>query len=44
MVIKGEYELVLQSGARIALSRTYRDEFFSRLGDAKLLSLDLKKR
>jgi DNA-binding LytR/AlgR family response regulator len=35
MVINGEYELVLQSGVRIALSRTYRDEFFSRLGDTK---------
>jgi two-component system, LytTR family, response regulator len=32
MIINGEYELVLQSGVQIALSRTYRDEFFSRLG------------
>lgn len=34
-VINGEYELLLQSGVRIGLGRTYRDEFFSRLGDAK---------
>jgi len=33
-VINGDYELVLHSGVRIALSRTYRDDFFSRLGDA----------
>ena len=43
MVINGEYELVLQSGVRIALSRTYRDEFFSRLGDAKPRAPALKK-
>jgi two-component system LytT family response regulator len=44
MVINGEYELVLQSGVRIALSRTYRDEFFSRLGDTKPRSQDLNKK
>jgi len=35
LVFNGEYELVLQCGVRIALSRTYRDEFFVRLGDTK---------
>jgi two-component system LytT family response regulator len=43
-VINGEYELVLQSGIRIALSRTYRDEFFSRLGDPRPASPGFKKR
>jgi two-component system LytT family response regulator len=43
-VINGEYELVLQGGIRIALSRTYRDEFFLRLGDARPLSPNFKKR
>lgn len=43
LVINGEYELILQSGVQIALSRTYRDEFFSRLGDTKASSRDVKK-
>jgi two-component system LytT family response regulator len=43
-VINGEYELVLQGGIRIALSRTYRDEFFLRLGDARPASPNFKKR
>lgn len=34
-VIDGEHELVLKSGVRVPLSRTYRDDFFSRLGDPK---------
>jgi DNA-binding LytR/AlgR family response regulator len=43
-VINGEYELVLQGGIRIALSRIYRDEFFFRLGDARPASPNFKKR
>jgi two-component system LytT family response regulator len=43
MIINGEYELALQSGVRIALGRTYRDEFFLRLGDAKPRAPALKK-
>ena len=42
-VINGEYELVLKSGVRVALSRTYRDEFFARFGNAKPESSDCKK-
>lgn len=43
LVLNGEYELVLQCGVRIALSRTYRDEFFGRLGDTKERLLDSSK-
>src|SRR5258708_12398196 len=44
MVINGEYQLVLHSGVRIALSRTYLDEFFSRIAECKPESPDLKKK
>lgn len=40
LVLNGEYELVLRCGVRIALSRTYRDEFFARLEDTKDRLLD----
>jgi two-component system LytT family response regulator len=39
----GQYELILKSGARLALSRTYRDEFFLKLGDRRLSSQEPKK-
>jgi two-component system LytT family response regulator len=43
LVLNGEYELDIKCGVRIGLSRTYRDEFFARLGDTKERLLDSSK-